>query len=193
VPIPITSLLESRLAIRYYEPYYGLREFDIPNNPYYLLRNMDCYHIVGSCNELICLRGGSWGTTPENTCFRIPITNTLSDKLAYLTNYSRLKFGYDISNETYKAVAFSASRVKIFKLSDNVWKDIQSFPIVPFSLHVRRLHCHPSMDNSVYVSGTINWLAIRDKSEYEWNDITVKQFVIVSLDLATEISAVAAT
>jgi len=43
------------------------------------------------------------------------------------------------------------------------------------------------------VSGTINWLAIRDKSEYEWNDITVKQFVIVSLDLATEISAVAAT
>jgi len=189
VPISVSSLLESPLAIRYHEPYYHrLRDFDIPHNPYYLLSNMDCDLVIGSCNGLICLRGDTWDTTPENTWFRIwnPATNTLSDKLGYLTNYSRLTFGYDISNQTYKVVDFSANTVKVFSLSDNVWRDIQSFPIVPFSLHFRRHHCHPYVDHGVYVSGTINWLAIRDKTEYEWNDITIDQFVIVSLDLSTE-------
>jgi len=173
MPIPISSLLESLLTIRYYYPNcYRYRDFDIPNNPYYLLSTMDCYHIVGSCNGLICLRGDLWATTPENTCFRIwnLATNTLSGKLGYLTNYSRLTFGYDILNETYKVVAFSANTVKIFSLSDNVWRDIPSFPIVPFDVH--RIHRRPLVDNGVYVSGSINWLAIRDKTEYEWNDIT---------------------
>jgi F-box interacting protein len=187
VPISVSSLLELPLANRYFEPYYGLREFDIPKNPYYVLSNMDCDHIIGSCNGLLCLRGDTWATEPANTWFRIwnPATNTLSDKLGYLTNYSRLTFGYDISNETYKVVDFSANSVKVFSLSDNVWRDIQSFPIVPFSLHVSH-HCHPYVDLGVYVGGTINWLAIRDKTEYEWNDITIDQFVIVSLDLSTE-------
>ncbi|KEH37622.1 F-box protein interaction domain protein [Medicago truncatula] len=183
VPIPVSRWLES--PFEYYEPYsYRLRYFDIPNDPCYILRNMDCNHIVGSCNGLICLGGGS-RSWPKHW-FRLwnPVTNTLSEKLGNLTNYFRLTFGYDIINDIYKVVAFSANTVKVFSLRDNVWRDIPSFPIVPFDIH--RIHCRRLVDNGVYVSGSINWLAIRDKTEYEWNDITIKQFVIVSLDLDTE-------
>jgi hypothetical protein len=48
------------------------------------------------------------------------------------------------------------------------------------------INCHRYNNDGVYVSGTISWLAIGNKIEYEWNDIIVDQFVIVSLDLATE-------
>jgi len=186
VPIPVSRLLESPLAIRYYEPYHHrLREFNIHNDPYYRLLNMGCDHIVGSCNGLICLGGGSL-SRPKHW-FRLwnPATNTLSEKLGNLTNFCRLTFGYDVLNDTYKVVAFSDNTVKVFNLSDNVWKDIPCFPIVPYDIHC--IHRYPLVhNNGVYVSDSINWLAIRDKTDYEWNDITIDQFVIVSLDLATE-------
>ncbi|GAU45634.1 hypothetical protein TSUD_175470 [Trifolium subterraneum] len=183
VPFPVSRLLETPIEFRH--PYYRLKDVTIPNDPYYRLKNMDCSEIVGSCNGLICL-----GTICQNTRFRIwnPATNTLSEKLGFVTDFSWFIFGYDISTDTYKVVAFSSNKVKVFSFSDNVWRDIQSFPIVPFGLHPRQHHFHQYNSNhGVYVSGTINWLAIRNKVEYdEWNDITVDQFVIVSLDLATE-------
>jgi len=117
-------------------------------------------------------------------CLWNPTTNSLSRNLGFLNYHLRLTFGHDALNDIYKVVAFSANKVKVFSLSDNFWRDIPSFPIVPFNLH--RIYCRPMVDNGVYVSGTINWLAIRDKTNYNWNDITIEQFLIVSFDLATE-------
>jgi len=179
VPIPVSRLLESPSIIR---------DITIPNDPYYRLRKG--IWIVGSCNGLICLYDASWNAAAfyENVWFRLwnPATNALSEKFGYSTNHFRYTFGYDISNDTYKVVAFSYDKVKVFCLTDDVWRNIPTFPIVPFDLYPRRLHCHPFVSRGVYVSGTINWLAIRNMTEYEWNDISINQFVIVSLVLATE-------
>ena len=41
-------------------------------------------------------------------------------------------------------------------------------------------------DIGVYLSGTLNWLAIYNSLHYNFEDITVDQFVIVSLNLETE-------
>ncbi|XP_058736879.1 F-box/kelch-repeat protein At3g23880-like isoform X1 [Vicia villosa] len=184
-PFPVTNLLEVRFS-----PFYTYREINaIPDDPHYRLKNLDCWEVVGSCNGLLCLRGSSWAPKNHTTWLRLwnPATNTLSEKLGYQTNfYCRFTFGYDISTDSYKAVAFSANKVKVFRFGDNVWRNIECFPVVPFDVEATRLSCHPFVYNGVYVSGAINWLAIRNKIEYEWKDITVDQFVIVSLDLATE-------
>ena len=186
VPFSISNLLEAPLTIVPLEPYYLLRNIAIPNDPYYLLSNMDCSFMVGSCNGLICLRSYSYTHGHEEFCIRFwnPATNTLSQELGHLTKFFRLTFGYDITNDTYKVVAFSADEVKVFSLSDNVWRDIPTFPVVPFDLEAGP--CHPFVNDGVYVSGSINWLAIQNKIEYEWNDISIDQFLIVSLDLTTE-------
>ncbi|CAL5191947.1 unnamed protein product [Lathyrus oleraceus] len=189
-PYPVTNLLEIPLRIGRFSPFYTYRDIDaIPVDPHYRLKNLSCWQIVGSCNGLLCLLGGSCATKNHTTWLRLwnPATNTLSEKLAYLTNFCcRFAFGYDISTDSYKAVAFSANKVKVFRFGDNVWRNIECLPVVPFALEATRLNCHPFVYNGVYVSGAINWLAIRNKINYEWKDITVDQFVIVSLDLGTE-------
>ncbi|XP_058739569.1 F-box/kelch-repeat protein At3g23880-like [Vicia villosa] len=189
VPFTVTDLIESPLLII---GNYRLRCITISydHRSHYRLRNMDCWKIVGSCNGLLCLIGGSDPLAIENqTWFRFwnPATRTLSEKLGYLSlaNSYRFTFGYDVSTDSYKVLAFSTNKVKVFSLSDNVWKNIECFPSVPFGLHPSSLR-YPFVNNGVYISGTINWLTIRNKTEYEWNDITIEQFVIVSLDLATE-------
>ena len=42
------------------------------------------------------------------------------------------------------------------------------------------------MHNAVYLSSTLNWLAIHNDSDYDIKNLKVEQFVIVSLDLGTE-------
>jgi F-box interacting protein len=166
-----------------------LIDITIAYNPYYKLNNIDCNDIVGSCNGLICLRGYSWTTKYEKAWFRLwnPATKKLSEMLGDITERLRFAFGYDNLTDTYKVVAFSANKVRVFSFTDNVWRDIQNFPVIPFDLQPRQqLNCRQYNNHCVYVSGTINWLAIINKIEYEWNDITVDRFVIVSLDLATE-------
>jgi hypothetical protein len=44
----------------------------------------------------------------------------------------------------------------------------------------------PFVNDGIYVSGTINWLAIRNNEVYDWKSITIDQFVIISLDLGKE-------
>jgi len=167
IPIPVSRLLES-----------PSRNIANPNDPYYSISNTDCRFIVGSCNGLLCLHGNSLPTEPHNVWLRIwnPATNTLSEKIGYSTKFLKLTFGYDNSNDTYKVVSYHANKVKVFSLSDHVWRDIQSFPIVP----------QPFMRDGVYVSGSVNWLAIQNMTEYEWSDVTIEQFVIISLELGTE-------
>ncbi|KEH15886.1 putative F-box domain-containing protein [Medicago truncatula] len=193
ISIPVSRLLESPSFVTDYQVYYQVKDITILNYPYYRLSNMDCCNIVGSCNGLICLHGASWNAAANDEdmwfCLWIPATNTLSEKFGYSTILFRYTFGYDISNDGYKVVAFSSfsdEKLKVFCLTDNVWRDIPTFPIVPFDLCHRRFNCHPFVSRGAYVSGTVNWLAIRNMNEYEWNDISINQFVIVSLVLATE-------
>ncbi|MCH85619.1 F-box family protein [Trifolium medium] len=76
-----------------------------------------------------------------------PATKTLSNKIVFISKphtYDRsfgsrfrhgwkFPFGYDNSTDTYKIVAFClwTKEVRVFNFGDNVWRNIQSFPIVP--------------------------------------------------------------
>jgi len=102
-------------------------------------------------------------------------------------NYS---FGYDNSKGTHKVVAShlrgleKGAEVKVFSLGENVWRYIQDFPVVPF----RNIHRPICVNDGVYGSGTLNWLAIQnqDNKEYNLEFINVDQFVIITLDLGKE-------
>jgi F-box interacting protein len=114
----------------------------------------------------------------------------------FTNRFRRIKysFGYDNSAGTYKVVAFymlveygynPKSVVKAFNLGDNSWRDIQCFPVLPLYWF------RGNKNNGVYLSGTINWLALRNyfHSSYDvgwFKGVTVEQYVIVSLDLSTE-------
>ena len=162
--------------------------------------------VVGSCNGLLCLLFHSETETskPKNW-FRFwnPATRTSSKNLGsfryrtprrYDNSYGlscyKYSFGYDASTLTYKVVAFRVkrnkaswkSRVKIFSLGDNCWRNIQSFPIFPLNWlqNRRRLDSEIRLNDGEHLSGTINWLAMDKPITH------VVKFVIVSLDLSTE-------
>lgn len=165
----------------------------IPRNRYYRLNNKDCSKIVGSCNGLICLLGYSYNATIsvnyKNVWFRFwnPATRKISDKLGSMS-CSRdciFVFCYDNSTDIYKLVELSSSgnndpqtktKVRVFSLEDNVWRTIQSFPVVPLQL------LNSTGFDSVHLNCTVNWLA--NQSD-RWNDST-RECVILSFDLATE-------
>ncbi|KAK2414067.1 F-box/kelch-repeat protein [Trifolium repens] len=170
----------------------------IPGNLYNPLEEInDCSRIIGSCNGLLCLLCYSSVVEHPNAVehkiwFRIwnPATNTVAKPLGYITCKLaglRCTFGYDNSTETYKVVVlFPTHQVKILNLRDNSWKTISRFPPfhrVPLSYRL--------VNEGVYLSGTVNWFAIRSNLSFgyylvERNNITVDQFVIISLDLSTE-------
>ncbi|RHN46976.1 putative F-box domain-containing protein [Medicago truncatula] len=139
----------------------------IDDDCYFLMEN---YHtIVGSCNGLICL---STFFGEDGYQFRLwnPATRTTKD--------------FAVASR-YDPEHHCRSNVKILSLHDNVWRDIESFPVAPLhlddtELHDRRVNC------GVYLSSTLNWLAIHNHLHYNSKNITVEQFVIISLDLGTE-------
>ncbi|XP_058741499.1 F-box/kelch-repeat protein At3g23880-like [Vicia villosa] len=154
---------------------------------------------IGSCNGLLCLIG--YFPNKEDILLYIwnPATITLSNKIVFpCMKFSRLRwmfaFGYDISSNIYKIVAFHPSKneVRVFNLEDNIWRNIQSFPIIPIcsAPYSDCQHQLSGINQGVHVSGTLNWLAIRNEFPYEheidWKLITIDQFVIISLDLSTE-------
>ncbi|XP_058739922.1 F-box/kelch-repeat protein At3g23880-like [Vicia villosa] len=174
----------------------------------YLVQSKGCSNIVGSCNGLICLVGRSVTSQYYEYSFRLwnPATRTTSPKLGFLhlfhsssvfpssyDGYYNFLFSYDNSTDTYKVVASRYNRreqrsdVRILSMGDNIWRDIQSFPVVPLHFGAGS---EISVNNcGVYFKSSINWLAIENKLWYHRMDIkniTVKQFVIVSLDLGTE-------
>jgi F-box interacting protein len=121
-----------------------------------------------------------------------PATRSLSDKLGYFRiSDKELKFkfsyGYDNLTNKYKVVAFRPNEVKLFTLGENIWRNIQNFPVDPY-------HCtHNPYNCGVHLSNSINWFALRNHETYVnvyplWKDliITVDQFVIISLDLGME-------
>ncbi|KAI5408899.1 F-box/kelch-repeat protein At3g23880 [Lathyrus oleraceus] len=198
VPFPLNNLLHNP-------------SITITVLPHYRLNYKHCFRVIGSINGLLCLfnsyltASAPYGPRDRNTSFRLwnPATKKISQFVGKIThpeshpyfggetlsNYLRFAFGYDKSTYTYKVVAFCPNQVKIFTFGDNVWKNIQCFPIVPF-YHVTLVrHRHQRVNEGVYLNGTVNWLAIPN-SEYFWSDDEdipkIDQFVIVLLDLATE-------
>ncbi|MCI21419.1 F-box protein, partial [Trifolium medium] len=165
---------------------------------HYLLNEKDCYGIAGSCNGLICLIGERLVTftveyQEHEYWFRLwnPATRAISEKIGCFIDYRGFgfNFGCDNSTGTFKAVASRyihdqlTSDVRVFSFDENVWRNIQSFPVVPFNLSG-----HGSLEHdAVFFNGTLNWLAVRNDIPYTWychpEHLTVEQFVIVSLDL----------
>ncbi|AES75691.1 putative F-box domain-containing protein [Medicago truncatula] len=164
----------------------------------------DTCQVIGSCNGLFCLIFHSLHRkyTKYWFCLWNPATRTISEELGtfrcYNTSSETFKFGFgcDISTGTYKLVAYRAeeddanhsgswrSQVRIFSLSDNCWRNIESFPLIPIGcIQINR------NNNGVHLSGKINWLVIRNYfcASYHYECMNyVEQFVIVSLDLSTE-------
>jgi hypothetical protein len=67
--------------------------------------------------------------------------------------------------------------VRVLSIGDNVWRNIQSFPDTHLIISNR----------GVYANGSLNWLTIPKRSEYEnWKNVSICQYVIISLDLSTE-------
>ncbi|XP_058739932.1 F-box/kelch-repeat protein At3g23880-like [Vicia villosa] len=196
VPYPIRSLLDNP-------------SFTLFDDPYYHVRDKGCSNIVGSCNGLILLAGcclDSWGGNRHDSYWlRVwnPATRTTSQTFGYFNDFSNsppqgfgFAFGCDNSTGTYKVVASRVccyewkTEVRVLSLGSDVWRNIESFPVIPLNLDFGCL----SIYGSVYLCGTLNWMAINHINHMDsyfgyshyHKDITVEQFVIVSLDLGTE-------
>ncbi|KEH37800.1 putative F-box domain-containing protein [Medicago truncatula] len=159
----------------------------------YLLAVEEYYMSVGSCNGLICMLHDSSDVFVYRDLslrFWNPATRSLSDKLDYFcTSVKELNFkfsyGYDNLTNKYKVVAFRPNEVKVFTLGENIWRNIQSFPVDPY-------YCtHNPYNCGVYLSNSINWFAVRNHENFvygRWKDliVSVDEFVIISLDLGME-------
>ncbi|KEH37799.1 putative F-box domain-containing protein [Medicago truncatula] len=138
---------------------------------HYQVKNEDCNLVLGSSNGLICMLSQHIYHNVQNFHLRFwnPATRSVSKIVGCFTNtfmdrydYFRFSFGCDNTTGKYKVVAFSSVEVRVFTLGDKFWRIIQRFPL----LSIR--------SNNVGYN--------------EWKDlnVTVEQFVIISLDLGTE-------
>ncbi|CAL5192174.1 unnamed protein product [Lathyrus oleraceus] len=171
--------------------------------------------IIGSCHGLLCLLFHSRFRTLNDEyrkywfCLWNPATREISKNSGTFKdsntqpNTYKFTFGCDMSSGTYKVVALRKvlakrgeenkvdwkGQVRVFTFGDNCWRKIQSCPMIPvilLNIHINRIN------NGVHLSGTVNWLAlpnyIQPAYEYGWKSIAnAQQFVVVSLDLSTEI------
>ncbi|XP_058736928.1 F-box/kelch-repeat protein At3g23880-like [Vicia villosa] len=198
VTLPINGFLDNPLIT-------------IPEKPFHPLLDTVHYWLVGSCNGLLCFAHYDSFTGSYRDCwlnFYNPATNTLSNKLGHFKDYcknryffSRYAFGYDSLTDNYKVAALRViggdeeigdtetetqlrTEVRVFSVADNVWRDIQDFPVGPLRLTL------PSENHGAYLNGSLNWLALRNCYSadrfYHSNDIALDQFVIISLDLGAE-------
>jgi len=157
---PIDCVLENpSFTFSYYSHSYHLK------NPA-ITRNRNDSNIVGSCNGLLLLDVDS-GSNKEDFEHLLRVWNPTT-RIASETSYfhyhglSRFAFRCDNSTGTYKVVAiciFDQLEVRVLDLgggSRDVWRNIESFPV-------------PLCDddcNYVYLSGTLNWLAIRNNNTF---------------------------
>jgi len=177
--------------------------FTLIADPGSLLIEKDCSGIAGSCNGLICLTGYRSVYRSANAEFYYdywlrlwnPATRNISPKLACFHDIRGFffNFGCDDSTGTFKVVASRyihdrlTSEVRVFSLGDNVWRNIESLPVVHLDLD-----CEGFWHTNVFLNSTLNWLAIYNDIPItlywygDLEDITVEQIVIVSLDLGTE-------
>ncbi|KAL2324674.1 hypothetical protein Fmac_023732 [Flemingia macrophylla] len=128
------------------------------------------YHIVGSCNGLLCLFEIYQGY------FKLwnPSTGLKSERLSIgvfpdvIITYHG--FGYDHVNHKYKVLAVVENAhetlTKIYSFGSNASTVIQAFP------------CDPTRMQGKFVSGTLNWIAEQGASDDQW--------LILSLDMVSE-------
>jgi len=148
----------------------------------------DQHDIIGSCNGLICFHGSVQDTAEIYLYLWNPAMRTFSEKSMPFWYFdsdslSEFSFGYDSLTDKYKVVDFHHSRVRVFTFGDNVWKNIQSFPTHPYICTYNCVNC------GVYLNNSLNWLSLLNgvcSSFYYWKDISIDQFVIISLDLGME-------
>ncbi|XP_045797857.1 F-box/kelch-repeat protein At3g23880-like [Trifolium pratense] len=178
----------------------------LTEDPYRRFRSKDLRRIVGSCNGLICLLDSSTSSADYvehsySLYFWNPATRTKSEKLGFIGNNrnfhtfdsAMFTFGCDNSTDTYKVVWLNFDKdncynynrsirttVKVFTLGDNVWRDIDCFPVVL----VDYPDCLVQHDG-VYFSDAINWLVYHEYNCHLKN-LMIREHVIVSLDLGTE-------
>ena len=181
IPYPISCLLDNL-------------SFTLVADPHSLLHQKDWADIVGSCNGLICLTGYH---PISASCYEYwlrlwnPSTRKISQTIGSFRDVQGFffNFGCDNSTGTFKVVASRYNHdhltcdVRVFSLADNVWRNIESFPVVPLCVN------YQGFGSDVFLNGTLNWLAIQNDvpiTRYIVEDITVEQIVIVSLDLGTE-------
>jgi len=169
--------------------------FTITNDPSYPRDIMAVGSFDGSCNGLFCfIYDAAEKYRTSYLYFYNPATRKISKKFWYsndnrkdMYSMDRYSFGYDSSSDTYKAVMYglfsdsktklNGTRVRVFSLGDNVWRDIEDITVAV-------------MNHDVYFSGSVNWLALEScfnqSRNYDSKSFTLSQFVIVSLDLGTE-------
>jgi len=174
VPYSLNLLTENPLFTLVVDPYYHLSDEDI-----------DCSRMVGSCNGLIVLVGWflSFGffffclwnlatkiTSPNFGYFRHGIpSNNAHPNFPFLDDYN-FTFGCDNSTGTYKIVASNynsqhkRTNVRILSFGHNVWREIQSFPIVPILMTFAGEIDVYDDDASMCLSRTLNCLAIHNHS-----------------------------
>jgi len=185
--VPISSLMESTS---------NAITLAIPSRQFYY---KDAGRIVGSCNGLVCIQDCSFTAKYNEHVFSFWnfATGTKSEALvSFRSNPTRKKnvsvcnftFGYDNLTDTYKLVLLRLRRdddlmktaVTVFTLGDNDWRDSDCLPVVlvyhPFGNYVR---------NGVYLKSSISW-CVRHRYNCHLKNLTVEQFVIISLDLGTE-------
>jgi len=83
----------------------SLKSITLTNDPYYRLKDKDCFYVVGSCHGLVCLLGYSLESAKTWFRFWNLATRTISDKLGHfcgIDNSFNFAFGYDYSKDTYK-------------------------------------------------------------------------------------------
>lgn len=182
VSFPICRLLENKSVTLVNEPNMHMK---------------DCSRVIGSYNGLVCLLGFSSTIGPQDIWIRLcnPITGFLSEKLGSFRQsrqhaFKRLRCTFCYHNSTYKVVVYCCKEVKVFSLGDNSWRNIQKFPLFIFNYMVvfNDIPVNEGVNEGVYLRGTVNWLAFRNKLERVQclNDVDVEELVIVSLDLGTE-------
>ena len=153
---------------------------------------VESYLAIGSCNGLFCLlQELHFNDEYHEFSLRFwnPTTRSLSKKLGSFLNPFmvsnldfKFAFGYDDLSDKYKVVAFCPEEVRVFTSGDNVWKNIQSFPIDPY---------YNVGNHGVFLSNSLNWLAVcnKDLSGYipwQYSSLNFDQFLIISLDLGKE-------
>lgn len=128
------------------------------------------YHILGSCNGLLCLYDIHQG------CVRLwnPCTRLKSKRSPIVVRPDGIityhGFGYDQVNDKYKLLVvvedLNETVTKVYTFGSISWITIQNFP------------CAPTRWSGKFVSGTLNWVAKGGVSSDQW--------VILSFDLEKE-------
>jgi F-box interacting protein len=150
----------------------------LPDVPYHQLNNKDCFFVISSCNGLLCLFGHKEYNGYRDWWFRFwnPATRTISEKLGssrecdhfHLNWAVHFTLGYDKSRDTFKVVHLfpKTTKVRVFSLRNNAWRDIQNSPVAYNCTHHNPIEV-------VHLSGSVNWLAIRN--------LEIKKIMIVRI------------